>query len=101
MIVIAYVAEICHHPIVIKKLTQILSVTILVKRGPVFTSLQYKSFENSMGKGEIAHKQAIFLFPTLFFTCFGELSINFIKFEIVVCKLFKVWKCQTCHLEQG
>ena len=41
----------------------------------VFTCLQYKSFENTVGKGEIAHN--------------GELSAIFIKFEIVVCKLFQ------------
>ena len=51
--------------------------------------LQYKSYENTMGKGEIAHNEQFFLFPQ-FFHPFGELSAIFIKFEIVICKLFQL-----------
>ena len=47
----------------------------------VFTFLQYKSFENTVGKGEIAPKSVFYLF--------GELSVVFIKFEIVACNLFE------------
>ena len=36
-----------------------------------------------MGKGEISP------FPTVFSTRFGELFVMFIKFKIVVCKLFQ------------
>ena len=32
-------------------------VTLIPKQALVFTSLQYKSFENSVGKGDIARKQ--------------------------------------------
>ena len=45
------------------------------KQALVFTCLQYKAFENTFGKGEIA--------------CFGELSADSFKFEIVVCKPFQ------------
>ena len=58
------------------------------KQALVFTCLQYKSFENTMGKGEIAHNEQFLLFPQCFYL-FEELSAVFIKFEIVVCKLFQ------------
>ena len=32
----------------------------------VFTCLQYKSFENTVGKGEIAHNEQFLLFPQCF-----------------------------------
>ena len=54
----------------------------------VFIYLQYKSFENTAGKGEIACKEQFLLFPQCFLP-FGELSAIFIKFKIVVCKLFQ------------
>ena len=33
---------------------------------PGFTCLQYKSFENTVGKGEIARNEQFLLFPTVF-----------------------------------
>ena len=33
------------------------------KQTLVFTYLQYKSFENTVGKGEIAHDEQFVLFP--------------------------------------
>ena len=53
----------------------------------VFTCLQYKSFENTVGKGEIARNEQFLLFPQSFFYPFRELSAIFTKFKIVVCKL--------------
>ena len=54
-----------------------------------FTSLQYKSFENTAGKGEIARNEQFLLFPQCFLYLFGELTAIFNKLEIVVCKLFQ------------
>ena len=34
--------------------------------GPLVTCLQYKSFENTVGKGEIAHEEQFLLFPLCF-----------------------------------
>ena len=51
--------------------------------------LQYKSFENNMGKGEIAHNEQ-FLFSHIIFYPFVQLSAIFIKFEIVFCKPFSL-----------
>ena len=53
-----------------------------------FSCLQYKFFENTVGKGEIAGYKQFLLFPSVFYL-FEELSAIFIKFEIVVCKLFQ------------
>ena len=52
----------------------------------VFTCLQYKAFENTVGKAEIACN---FSFSHCVFYPFGELSAIDIKFEILVCKLFQ------------
>ena len=49
--------------------------------------LQYKSFENNVGKEENAHNKPFLLFPCVFYP-FGDFSAIFIDFEIVVCKLF-------------
>ena len=53
---------------------------------PGFKCLQYKSFENTVGKREIARKSNFSFFPTVFSTLFGELSAIFIKFRFVVSK---------------
>ena len=54
----------------------------------VFTCLQYKSIENTAGKGEIARNEQFLIFPQCFYP-FGEPSAIFIEFKIVVCKLFQ------------
>ena len=40
----------------------------------VFTCLQYKSFENTVGKGEIAHNEQFLFFPQ----CFLSILENFL-----------------------
>ena len=54
------------------------------KQALVLTCLQYKSFENTVRKGEIAHDEQFLLFLQCFYL-FRELSTISIKFEIVVC----------------
>ena len=49
-------------------------LTLSKKQVLLLTCLQYKSFENTVGKGENA---------------LGQLSAIFNKFEMVVCKLFQ------------
>ena len=59
----------------------------------VFMCLQYKSSENTVGKGEIAHKEQFLLFPQ----CFPPIWRTFCHFhqiEIVVCKLFQFGSVQ-------
>ena len=47
------------------------------KQALVFTCLQYKSFENTVGKGEIAHNKQFLLFPQ----CFLPVWITFCHFH--------------------
>ena len=58
------------------------------KQALFFTCLQYKSFENTAGKGEIACNEQFLLSHGVFYP-FEQLSSIFIKFEIVVCRLFQ------------
>ena len=64
------------------------------------------SFENTVGKGEIAHNEQFLLFPQCFLSVF-KLSAISIKFEIVVCKLlefgsltFVVWETVMAETEE-
>ena len=56
------------------------------KQALVFTCLQYRSFENTVGKGAIVTSN--FSFSYSVFYLFGELFDILIKLKIVVCKLF-------------
>ena len=70
----------------------------------VFTYLQYKSFENTMGKGELTRYEQFLLFPLCFLLPFGGVSAFFFEFKIVVCKLlqdrkninFVIWERVEC-----
>ena len=64
------------------------AILTLSQTSPGFTCLQYQSFENTVGKGEIARNEQFLLFP-VFSTHFGELSATLITFEIVVYKPFE------------
>ena len=46
-----------------------------------------QAFENTVGKGEIARNKQFLLFPQCFLPVWITFFI-FVKFEIVVCKLF-------------
>ena len=45
-------------------------LTLFPKHALVFTSLQYKSFKDTVGKGEIAHNQQFLLFQECFLPCY-------------------------------
>ena len=51
--------------------------------------LQCKSFENTLGKGEIARNEQFLLFPQCFLPIWRTYCHFFFKFEIVDCKLFQ------------
>ena len=55
----------------------------------VVTCLQYKSFENSVGTGEIARNEQILLFPHCLYL-FREISACIIEVKIIVCTLFQL-----------
>ena len=53
------------------------------------------ALENTVGKVEIARNEQFLLFLQCFFYPIGELSVTFIKLEIIGCRLFQtlsVWK---------
>ena len=53
------------------------------------TPLGNKPFENTVGKGEIARNENFSFTHTVFYP-FRELSAIFIKFKVVVCRLFQI-----------
>ena len=52
------------------------------KQALVFTCVQYKSFENTVGKGEIAQNEQFLLFPQ----CFLLICIT-------LCHFYQIWNC--------
>ena len=66
---------------------------------PWFISVSmYKSFENTVGKGEIASYKQFLLFPQCF-TLLKNFPV-FIKFKIVVCKFFKFGSLKFVYRER-
>ena len=62
--------------------------------------LRYKSFENTVGKGEIARNKQFLLFPQ----CFLPFWITFCHFrQVRNCRLqtLSVWKSKICRLVMG
>ena len=73
------------------------------KKVPVLTFLQYKSFENTVGKGEIARDKQFLLFPQ----CFPPVWRIFCHFhQIWNCRLETLWAISPffhsnfCHFHQ-
>ena len=66
----SYVGKLCGLG---KKKVECTSLT-LHKQPLVFTCLQYKSFESTVGKGGIARNEQFLLFPHSVLYPFGELS---------------------------
>ena len=67
----------------------------------IFTCLQSKSFENTVGKGEIAHNEQFLLFPL----CFSIRLDNFLPFssnlELSSANSFSLEGSKICRLGQG
>ena len=60
------------------------------KQALIFMYLQFKSFENTVGKGEIAANEQFLLFPQCFLPIRMNFSTFFMKFEIVISKPFQI-----------
>ena len=58
-------------------LVHFFSIDFFSKQFLVFMCLQYKSFKNTVGKGEIAHYEQFLLFPQAFSICLE----NFLPFS--------------------
>ena len=63
----------------------------LPKEALVFTCLQYKSFENTAGKGEIAHNEQFLLFPLCFLPVLIT-SCHFDQTQNCCLQSLSVWK---------
>ena len=73
----------------------------LAEQALVFTCLQYKFFESTVGKGEIAHDEQFLLFPTLFSTHLE----NFLPFssnlKLSSAESFRLEESKICRLGEG
>ena len=73
----------------------------LSQRSPGFMCLQYKSFQNTEGKGEIAHNKKFLLFPL----CFLLIWINLCCFPKILklssADFFSLEESKICHLGKG
>ena len=58
------------------------------KQALALRCMQYKSFENTVRKEEIARNEQFYIYPQCFLPVRKPFAI-FIKFEIVDCKLFQ------------
>ena len=71
------------------------------KQALVYTCLQYKSFENTVGKGEIARKEQFLLFPLVFSTRLK----NFLPFssnlKLSSANSFSSKESKICRLGKG
>ena len=71
------------------------------KQALVFTCLQYKSFENTVGKGEIARNEQFLLFPQ----CFLSVWITFCHFHynllLSSANSSSLEESKICRLEKG
>ena len=63
----------------------------LSQTSPGFTCLQYKSFENTMGKGEIARNEQFLLFPQCFLLTWRTFS-SFHQIRNCRLQTLSVWK---------
>ena len=75
-------------------------LTPFPKQALLFTCLHLVSFENTVGKGEIARNEQFLLSPSVFYTFIG-LSAVFIEFKIVVCNLFQFGRVQNLSFGKG
>ena len=72
----------------------------IVRKGHLLTPLGNKPFENTVGKGEDARNKQFLLFPQCFLPIWIT-SCHFVKFEIVVCKLFQFGRVQNLSSGNG
>ena len=74
---------------------------LLPKQALVLTCLQYKSFKNTVGKGEIARNKQFLLFPQCFLPFLRNFLPFFVQLNIVACKLFQLGRVQNLSFGKG
>ena len=70
------------------------------KQAMVFMCLKYKSFENTGGKGEIAHNEQFLLFP-LFSTRWENFRVSLSNLKLSSAKSLKLEGSKICRLGKG
>ena len=68
------------------------------KQALVFTCLQYQSFENTAGKGEIARNEQFLPFPTVFFILSENLPPFSSKSKLSSANSFSLGESEICRL---
>ena len=71
------------------------------KHALVFTCLQYKSFENTVGKGEIARNEQFLLFPQCFSTHLESFLPFFSNLKLLSAISFSMEESKICRLGEG
>ena len=71
------------------------------KQALLFTCLQYKSFENTVGKGEIACNGQSLLFPQLFSTCLENCLPFSSNLKLLAANSFSLEGNKICRLGKG
>ena len=64
----------------------------------VFTCLQYKSFENTVGKGEIARNEQFLFFPTVFSTLLEDFLPFSSNLKLLSANSFSLGESEICRL---
>ena len=70
------------------------------KQALVFLCLHYKSFENTVGKGETKHDKQFLLFP-LFSTNFENFLPSLSNLKLLSANSFSLEESKICHLGKG
>ena len=73
----------------------------LPKQALVFTYLQYKSFENTVGKGEIARNEQFLLFPQCFLPVWRTCSHFHEILKLLSATSFSLEESKICRLGKG
>ena len=68
------------------------------KQALVLTCLQYKSFENTVGKGEIARNEQFLLFPTVFSTHLENFMPFSLNLKLSSANCFSLEESKICRL---
>ena len=83
-----------------QQLDQVAKGYAFPKQALVFKGLQDKSFENTVGKGEIAHKEKFLLFQWCFLPALRTLLLPS-NLRLLFANSFSLEESKTCHLGKG
>ena len=89
-----------HQAVITISINTIELVLPLSKQALVFTCLQYKSFENTLGKGEIARNEQFLLLPHHFLPA-SKTCCHFYQIQIYPMQGFLIWKSPKSVIWEG